>query len=67
MSKMSNLHVGITEMVEQGLSYNAIIDAMVEEGLPRDACRIIIDVFTEQLDEQERADEIAAEAYYHGA
>ena len=67
MSRMSNLHVGITEMVERGMSYDLIIDEMVKEGLPRDACRTIIDVIADQIDAQERADEIAAEAYYHGA
>ena len=67
MSKMSNLHIGITEMVQRGFSCESIIDSMVEEGLPRDACRTIIDVIADQIDAQERADEISAEAYYHGA
>jgi hypothetical protein len=67
MSRMSDLHIGITEMVQRGFSYESIIDSMVAEGLPRDACRTIIDVIADQIDAQERADEIAAEAYYHGA
>ncbi len=67
MSRMSELHIGITEMVQRGFSYESIIDSMVEEGLPRDACRTIIDVIADQIDAQERADEIAAESYYHGA
>ena len=67
MSRMSDLHVGITEMVQRGMNYDLIIDKMVEEGLPRDACRTIIDVIADQIDAYERAEEIAAEAYYHGA
>jgi hypothetical protein len=64
---MSDLHIGITEMVQRGMNYDMIIDEMVREGLPRDACRTIIDVIADQIDAQERADEISAEAYYHGA
>lgn len=66
MSRMSQLHMEITEMIQQGVSYDVIIDVMVAEGLPRSTCRQLIDQFAEQIDEQERADEIAAEAYYHG-
>jgi hypothetical protein len=67
MSRMSEFYIGIVEMVEQGFDYDSIIAMMVEEGYPREACRPIIDQIAGDIDEQERADEIAAEAYYHGA
>ena len=44
MSKMSELHAEITEMLEAGFERSSIIEFMVGEGLPREACPIIIDV-----------------------
>ena len=38
MSRMSEFHVGIIEMVEQGFDYDAIEQMMVAEGYPREAC-----------------------------
>jgi S-adenosylmethionine synthetase len=64
---MSEFYIEVTEMVESGVSYDTIIDKMVAEGFPRAACRTVIDQIVDQLDARERADEIAAEAYYHGA
>lgn len=42
MSKMSELHAEITEMVEAGFNSTSIIEYMVGEGFPREACPIII-------------------------
>lgn len=67
MSRMRDFYFEVVEMVEDGVDYDVIIDKMVAEGLPRDACRSVIDDIVEQLDENERAAEVAAEAYYHGA
>ena len=67
MSRMSEFHVGIIEMVEQGFDYDAIEQMMVAEGYPREACRPIIDQIARDIDLLERNREIAAEAYYHGA
>jgi len=67
MSKMSNFYVGIIEMVEQGHNYDTIEQMMIDEGYPREACRPIINQIAGDIDELERINEIAAEAYYHGA
>jgi hypothetical protein len=67
MSKMSNFYVGIIEMVERGCSYESIEQMMIDEGYPREACRPIINQIAGDIDELERINEIAAEAYYHGA
>ena len=45
MSKMSNLHMIITDAIACDLSEDFIIDLMVEEGLPREACPEILRVF----------------------
>ena len=45
MSRMSELHMLITDSIEAGLSDESIIDLMVEEGLPREACPEILRVF----------------------
>ena len=45
MSKMSNLHMIITDAIACDLSEDLIIDLMVEEGLPREACPEILRVF----------------------
>ena len=42
MSKMSELHAEITEMVETGFELSSIIEYMVGEGFPREACPVII-------------------------
>jgi hypothetical protein len=42
---MSNLHMVITSAIEAGLSDEWIIELMVEEGLPREACPEILRVF----------------------
>ena len=45
MSRMSELHMLITDSIEAGLSDESIIELMVEEGLPREACPEILRVF----------------------
>ena len=45
MSKMSNLHMIITDAIACGLTDEWIIELMVEEGLPREACPEILRVF----------------------
>ena len=45
MSKMSILHMIITDAIACDLSEDLIIDLMVEEGLPREACPEILRVF----------------------
>jgi len=47
MSKMSNLHMVITDAIEAGISEELTIELMVEEGLPREACPEILRVFKE--------------------
>jgi hypothetical protein len=42
---MSELHMLITDSIEAGLSDESIIELMVEEGLPREACPEILRVF----------------------
>ena len=48
MSKMSELHMLITDSIEAGLSDESIIDLMVLEGLPREACPEILKVFKQE-------------------
>ena len=45
MSRMSQLHMIITDAIACDLSEDLIIDLMVEEGLPREACPVILKVF----------------------
>ena len=45
MSKMSNLHMIITDAIQSGISDELTIELMVEEGLPREACPEILRVF----------------------
>ena len=45
MSRMSQLHMIITDAIACDLSEDLIIDLMVEEGLPRVACPEILRVF----------------------
>ena len=65
MSKMSELHAEVVEMVENCVDYDVITEFMVTSGYPREACRIIIDQIASDLDKQERAAEIAAEASFN--
>lgn len=65
MSKMSELHAEVVEMVEDCVSYDVITEFMVTAGFPREACRAIIDQIASDIDEQERDAEIAAEASYY--
>lgn len=65
MSKMSKIHAEVVEMVEMCFDYGVIIDFMVNAGYPREACRIIIDQIASDIDAQERAAEIAAEAGFN--
>jgi hypothetical protein len=65
MSKMSELHAEVVEMVEDCVCYDTITEFMVSAGFPREACRAIIDQIAGDIDEQERAAEIAAEASYY--
>ena len=45
MSRMSQLHMIITDAIQAGISEELTIDLMVEEGLPREACPEILRVF----------------------
>ena len=47
MSRMSQLHMIITDAIACDLSEDLIIDLMVEEGLPREASPEILRVFKE--------------------
>ena len=51
MSRMSEMHADITEMIQRGYRFDTIVEAMVADGLPREACSIIIDAFIEQMGE----------------
>ena len=42
MSKMSELHAEVTEMVESGIDLGNVIEFMVSAGYPREACPFII-------------------------
>ena len=64
MSKMSELHAQVVALVEDCINYDEIIEFMVTSGYPREACRFIIDQIASDIDAQERADEIAAEANF---
>jgi hypothetical protein len=46
---MSELHALLVESLEMGLSDKSIIDLMVMEGLPRDACPEILRAFKETV------------------
>ena len=65
MSKMSELHAEVVEMVVDCVNYETIIEFMVTSGYPREACRIIIDQIASDIDKQERDAEIAAEANFN--
>jgi hypothetical protein len=45
---MSEIHLLITDSIEAGLSDESIIDLMVAEGLPREACPEILRVFKQE-------------------
>lgn len=45
MSKMSQLHMLITEALEVGMSDENIIQLMIEEGLPAQAAPEVLEVF----------------------
>ena len=47
---MSELHQLITDALSLGLSDRSIIELMVLEGLPREACAEILLVFRETVD-----------------
>jgi len=47
MSRMSQLHMIISDAIASDLPEYVIIDLMVEEGLPREACPEILRVFKE--------------------
>lgn len=53
MSRMSELHADLTEMIQRGYRVETIVEAMVAEGLPREACLPMIDALTEQMGEEE--------------
>lgn len=48
MSRMSELHMLITDSIEAGLSDESIIELMVDEGLPREACPEFLRIFKEE-------------------
>ena len=45
MSRMSELQILLVESLETGLSDDSIIELMVMEGVPREACPEILRVF----------------------
>jgi len=45
MSRMSELQILLVESLEAGLSDQSIIELMVMEGVPREACPEILRVF----------------------
>ena len=45
MSKMSQLHMIITEALQVGMSDENIIQLMIEEGLPAEAAPEVLKVF----------------------
>jgi hypothetical protein len=46
---MKELHSLLTDAVSMGLSDKSVIELMVLEGLPRDACPEILRVFKETV------------------
>ena len=53
MSRMSELHILLVESLETGLSDQSIIELMVMEGVPREACSEILRVFKQSEDEND--------------
>ena len=53
MSRMSELHADLTEMIQRGYRVETIVEAMVAEGLPREACLPMIDALTDQISEDD--------------
>jgi hypothetical protein len=50
---MSELHILLVESLEAGLSDQSIIELMVMEGVPREACPEILRVFKLSEDEND--------------
>jgi len=48
MSRMSELHMLIVDAIASDLPEYVIIDLMVDEGLPREACPEILKVFKQE-------------------
>ena len=53
MSRMSELNILLVESLETGLSDESIIELMVMEGVPREACSEILRVFKQSEDEND--------------
>ena len=53
MSRMSELQILLVESLETGLSDQSIIELMVMEGVPREACPEILRVFKQSEDEND--------------
>jgi len=53
MSRMSELNILLVESLEVGLSDDSIIELMVMEGVPREACSEILRVFKQSEDEND--------------
>ena len=53
MSRMSELQILLVESLEVGLSDDSIIELMVMEGVPREACSEILRVFKLSDDEND--------------
>jgi hypothetical protein len=45
---MSQLHMLIVDAIASDLPEDVIIDLMVDEGLPREACPVILKVFKQE-------------------
>jgi hypothetical protein len=50
---MSELHILLVESLATGLSDDSIIELMVMEGVPREACSEILRVFKQSEDEND--------------
>jgi len=50
---MSELNILLVESLETGLSDDSIIELMVMEGVPREACSEILRVFKQSEDEND--------------
>jgi hypothetical protein len=53
MSRMSELNILLVESLEVGLSDESIIELMVMEGVPREACPEMLRVFKLSEDEND--------------
>lgn len=55
MSKMSELYVEVTEMLEQGYSHDVVTKVLVEAGVPAGSCPGVIQLIVNQINARKRA------------